>query len=151
MYQDTEKLAEELWNRSLEAKEVPPGDYAPMMALAEPGWTPFEEPAAYRWFMLPSFPVKALGVTLSGLMKGAKDPGQEKFQHDRIVEILRRGEPEWPVFVTATGVIVDGYHRAAAHRTLGMKTVPVVIAVHRPSSDVRHWDERWNEAFPLEA
>lgn len=149
MYQDTEKLATDIWNRSLPAIEVNPDDFKEMFARAEPGWTPFEEPESYRWFLIKKFPVKLLDVTLRRLMKDAKDPGQEKFQHDRIIELWKKGAPEWPVFVTASGVIADGYHRAAAHRTLGHKDTAIVVSVQRPGKYTTHWDDMWNEAFPL--
>lgn len=148
MYQDTEKLAQDLWNASLSAIEVDPVAFATMFARAEPGWTPFEEPDNYRWFLIKNFPVKKLGVTLRRLTSDAKDPGQEKFQHDRIIELWRKGAAEWPVFVTATGIITDGYHRTAAHRTLGHKNVDVIISVERPGGLPLAWDDIWNEAFP---
>ncbi len=149
MYQDTQKIAQDLWDHSLPATEVDPSKFKEMFARAEPGWTPFEEPENYRWFLIPSFPVKKLDVTLKALMKDARDPGQEKFQHDRIVELLQSGAPEWPAFLSATGIITDGYHRIAAHRTLKMKTIPVVVSVHRKGVlGYGHWDEAWNEAFP---
>lgn len=149
MYQDTEKIAQDLWDGSLGAVEVDPAGFREMLARAEPGWTPFEEPENYRWFLIKSFPVKKLDVTLRALMKDARDPGQEKFQHDRIIEAWKRGAPEWPAFVTATGVIADGYHRIAAHRTMKMKNIPVVVSAMRPGKlGYRHWDEQWNEAHP---
>lgn len=148
MYQDTEKIAQDLYDRSLPAVEVDPAGFREMFARAEPGWTPFEEPENYRWFLINNFPVDKLDVTLKRLMKDAHDPGQEKFQHDRIVELLKKGAPEWPVAVTATGIIADGYHRTAAHRTMKIKTIPVVVSVARPGNHPSHWDDQWNEAFP---
>jgi len=148
MYQDTEKMAQELYDRSMGAVEVDSGAFREMFARAEPGWTPFEEPENYRWFLIKSFPVDKLDVTLKRLMKDARDPGQEKFQHDRIIALLKRGATEWPVFVTATGIIADGYHRTAAHRTMKIKTIPVVVSVERPGKAPMYWDELWNEAFP---
>jgi hypothetical protein len=148
MYQDTEQIAQDLYDRSLPAVEVDPAQFAPMFARAEPGWTPFEEPENYRWFLIESFPVKLLDVTLKRLMTDTRDPGQEKFQHDRIIELWKKGAPYWPVFVTATGIISDGYHRTAAHRTLKHKSVPVVVSVQRPTHYPLVWDDLWNEAFP---
>jgi len=150
MYQDTEKIAQDLWNHSMSAVEVNPAGFAPMFARAEPGWTPFDEPENYRWFLIKSFPVKKLDVTLRRLMSDTADPGQEKFQHDRIIELLKAGKPEWPVFVTATGIIADGYHRTAAHRTLKHKNVQVVVSAMRPEvGGYGIWDEMWNDAFPI--
>lgn len=149
MYHDTEKLAQDIWDRSLSAVEVDPAHFQKMFQRAEPGWTPFEEPENYRWFLLSNFPVKLLDVTLKRLMSDARDPGQEKFQHDRIVELLQRGEVEWPVFVTATGIIADGYHRTAAHVTLKRKTVDVIVSVAAVREAYpTHWDLEWLEAFP---
>jgi hypothetical protein len=45
--------------------------------------------------------------------------------------------------VTTEGVIIDGYHRIAANRTLGAKTMPVVVAVDR--SGRFFWDAAWLE------
>lgn len=149
MYQDTEKIAQALYDRSLQAVEVDPAGFAAMFARAEPGWTPFEEPENYRWFLIKNFPVKDLDVTLKRLMSDARDPGQEKFQHDRIIELWAKGAPAWPVFVTATGIISDGYHRTAAHQTLKHKTTDVIVSVASAREAYpRHWDEAWLEAFP---
>lgn len=145
-YMDTAKLAEEIYNFSLNAVEVDWRQFLPMFERAEPGWTPFDEPENYRWFLIKNFPVKTLDVTLKGLMSDARDPGQEKFQHDRIIELWSKGAPEWPVFVTATGIIADGYHRTAAHRTLKHKTTDLIVSV---ATDHPLWqDEMWLEAFP---
>ena len=151
MYQDTEKIAEALWDRRSSAVEVDPAQYAEMFRRAEPGWDPMDFPENYRWFLIKDFPVKELQVTLRELMKDARDPGQEKFQHDRILELWKKGAPYWPVFVTATGIIADGYHRTAAHRTLGHKTVDVVMSVAWKREAYPLWqDEQWLEAFPIE-
>ena len=148
MYQDTDQIAQDLWNYSLPAVEVDPAQFAKMLERAEPGWRPFDEPENYRWFLIEKFPVEKLGVTLKKMMKDSGYPGQEKFQHDRIVELLQRGEPEWPAFLTATGIIADGYHRTAAHVTLKKKTIPVVVSVARPENHPTDWDDQWNEEFP---
>ena len=149
MYQDTEKIAEALWDRHFVAVEVDWSDFIPMFQRAEPGWDPFDFPDNYRWFLIKDFPVKDLDVTLKRLMKDARDPGQEKFQHDRIIELWKKGAPEWPVFVTATGIIADGYHRTAAHRTFGHKATDVVVSVATKREAYPQWrDERWLEAFP---
>lgn len=149
MYQDTQKLAQDLYDRSLPAVEVDPAQYRTMFERAEPGWTPFEEPENYRWFFIKNFPVIRLDVTLKKLMSDAKDPGQEKFQHDRIIQLWEKGAPEWPVFVTATGILADGYHRTAAHRTLKHKNVDVVVSVATAREAYPGgWDEMWTEAFP---
>lgn len=71
MYQDTEKIAQDLYDRSLPAIEMDPTAFLPMFARAEPGWTPFEEPENYRWFLIKNFPVDKLDVTLKRLMKDA--------------------------------------------------------------------------------
>lgn len=148
MYRDTETLAEDLWNHSLPAVQVNPYDYQAMMDRAEPGWTPFQEPENYRWFLIPEFPVKSFDFTLEDMMKDSGYPSQEKFQHDRIIELWKSGAPEWPAFVTATGIIADGYHRIAAHRTLNLEKMPVIVSVMKPGMvGYGHWDELWNEAY----
>jgi hypothetical protein len=152
MYLDNERLAEALWDRRFSAVEVDPTQYAEMFRRAEPGWDPMDFPERYRWFLIKDFPVKELQVTLRELMKDARDPGQEKFQHDRILELWEKGKPYWPVFVTATGIIADGYHRTAAHRTKGHKSVDVVMSVATNREAYPLWqDEQWLEAFPREA
>lgn len=145
MYMDTAALAQKIYDRLLLAVEVDWRQFQPMFDRAEPGWTPFEEPENYRWFLIRKFPVKDLEVTLKRLMSDAKDPGQEKFQHDRIVELWKKGALEWPVFVTASGIIADGYHRTAAHRTLKHKTTDLIVSVD--TSTPLEWDESWLEAF----
>jgi hypothetical protein len=151
MYQDTEKIAQDLWDATLSAVEVDWHQFEPMFARAEPGWDPFDFPDNYRWFLIKNFPVEKLDVTLKRLMADARDPGQEKFQHDRIIAMWKQGAVEWPVFVTATGIIADGYHRTAAHRTLGHKTTDVIVSVakHVPGSYPGHWDDQWLEVFPV--
>ncbi len=150
MYQDTEQIANDLEQFYGNVFEVNWQIFKPMFARAEPGWTPFEEPDNYRWFVIEDFPVKKLDVTLKRMMKDARDPGQEKFQHDRIIEKWKKGAPFWPVFVSATGVISDGYHRTAAHRTLGHKTTDVVVSVakHVKGAYPGFWDDLWHDRFP---
>lgn len=147
MYLDTEKLAQKILDRSWSAEEVALADLRKMLATATPGHETIDEPEEFRWFVIAEFPTKDLEVTLKALMDEAGDrAGQEKWQHDRIVDLLESGEPQWPAFVTASGIIVDGYHRIAANRTLKNKKMPVVIAVKRQGGD--RWDDEWNESFP---
>lgn len=149
MYQDTDKIAQDIFDRSLAAVEVNPSDFRKMFAVADPGWAPFDEPENYRWFLVRNFPVKKLDVTLEKLMSASGYPGHEKFRHDRIVELLKKGAVEWPVFVSATGIIADGYHRIAAHLTMKRKTVDVIVSVAlKPEDRSGMWDEAWLEAFP---
>ncbi len=142
---DTDELAQKLYDRSLVAEEVPVAALQDILNRAHPGHETIDEPEQYRWFLIEGVPTKDLEVTLSGLMEDSGDyASQQKWQHDLIVNLLKRGEPAWPALVTAWGVIVDGYHRIAAHRTLKDKTMSVVVAVRRESDEL--WDELWNEA-----
>lgn len=150
---DTERLAERLFSRSKRAVEVDPAQFQEMFDRAEPGWTPIEEPENYRWFLIKDFPVKDFRVTLNSIIRNmdeSGDPDQERAQHDEIVELLEGGAVEWPAFVASSGVILDGYHRIAAHRTLEDKDMDVVVAVERPGSfgADRGFNKSWNEAFP---
>lgn len=158
MYPDTDKIAQELYDRSLTAEELDFDKISPMLRSADPSWLPFEQPGNYRWFLIKKFPVSKLEVTLDDLMENSWDPGDDKHRHDLIVAALKSGAPEWPAFLTASGILSDGYHRIAAHRTLKRKNIPVIVSVTRPELEgkwaprtewvYQHWDDSWNEAFP---
>lgn len=146
---DTDKLAQQLYDASLDAREMPIPEVKTLLRSAHPGHETIDEPGNFRWFLIKGFPTKDFGITLKDLMKEAGSAAKnEKWQHDRIVDLLSSGNPAWPVFVTADGIIVDGYHRIAAHRTLGHKKIEVVVAVHMPGEGERMWDEMWNQNFP---
>lgn len=135
-----------MYDRSLAAEEVRLADLGEMLSKAHPGHETIDEPENYRWFLIRRFPVKDFGITLKDMMREGTQ--QDKWQHDRIIDLLQSGAPEWPAFATATGIIVDGYHRIAAHRTLRDKEMNVVVAVERPKQYESVWDALWNEAFP---
>lgn len=146
---DTDDLAQKLYDASFMAEEVPLSELRQMLSRAWPGHDAIDEPEKYRWFLIRNFPTKDFGITLRGMLEEAGSAGsQEKWQHDRIIDLLESGEPEWPAFVTATGIVIDGYHRIAAHRTLKDRNMSVIVAVRRQSGDETMWDELWNEAFP---
>lgn len=147
MYLDTDELAQKLHGRSLPAQEVTLSNLRDILAASYPGHEAIDEPEQYRWFLIPEFPTADFGITLGALMEDAGDrAGQEQWQHDRIIDLLKEGEPAWPPLVTASGIILDGYHRIAAHRTLKDKNVEVVVAVRRQSDEM--WDSIWNEDLP---
>jgi hypothetical protein len=147
MYLDTDKLAQELYDRSLGAEEVPLSDLRKLLSLATPGHEAIDEPEQYRWFLIRRFPVKSFGITLKEMMK--EGTSHDRWQHDYIVDRLGKGEPAYPAFATATGVVIDGYHRIAAHGTLKDKAMDVVVAVKRRPADYEtEWNSMWNEAFP---
>jgi hypothetical protein len=149
MYMDMAKLAQEIYDRSLPAVEVDWHQFQPMFDSVEPGWVPhvFAEPESYRWFLIKNFPVKALADEVRRVMASPViDPGEWKLRRDRIIELWREGAPEWPVFVTAGGVIADGYHRTDAHRTLKHKTTDLIVSVD--TSTPGEFDVQWLEAFP---
>lgn len=149
MYLDTDKLAQDLYDRSLTAEEVPLSDLRRLLSLATPGFEAIDEPEQYRWFLIRRFPVKNFGITLKEMMK--EGTSQDKWQHDYIVDRLKKGEAAYPAFATATGIVIDGYHRIAAHGTLKDKEMDVVVAVKRRPSDYESGgDSMWNEAFPDE-
>lgn len=149
MILDTDKLAQKIYDASFGVQELPVSEVRSLLRSAHPGHETIDVPENFRWFLIKGFPTKDLEVTLAGLMKEAGSAAKnEKWQHDRIVELLASGGAAWPVFVTADGIIIDGYHRTAAHRTLGHKKVEVVVAVHRPGEGERMWDEMWNHNFP---
>jgi len=149
MYLDTEKLAQRLYDSSFRAEEVRLSGLRAMLSRAHPGHEAIDEPENYRWFLIKKFPTKDFGITLRGMLEEAGSAAsQEKWQHDRIVDLLQSGEPEYPAFVTATGIVIDGYHRIAAHRTLKDKEMSVVVSVERPKGYDTEWDSLWNEAFP---
>lgn len=143
---NTDKLADDLYDASLVAKEVHPSAFRNVLSASNPGHDAIDNPEEYRWFLIERFPTKALEVTLKELMLEAGDRAKyEKWSHDRIVDLLNSGAQEWPILATAEGVILDGYHRIAAHRTLKDKKVSVIVAVMRPGNDETAWDSMWNE------
>lgn len=146
---DTDDLAQKLYDASLAAEEVPLSELRPLLSKAEPGHDAIDDPEKYRWFLIKKFPTKDFGITLRGMLEEAGSAAsQEKWQHDRIIDLLESREPEWPGLATADGIVIDGYHRIAAHRTLRRRNMSVVVAVRRPSDDERMWDELWNNDFP---
>jgi len=150
MVVDTDKLAQQLYDASLGVKELPVSEVRQLLRSAHPGHDTIDVPENFRWFLVKGFPTKDLQITLPWLMKEAGSAAKnEKWQHDRIVDLLTTGHPAWPVFVTADGIIVDGYHRTAAHRTLGHKKIEVVVAVRRPGDGETMWDEMWNHNKPI--
>lgn len=150
MYLDTERLAQKLYDGSLTAKEVSLSSIRKMLFKATPGHETIDEPEQYRWFLIEKFPIIDFEITLKEMMEESGEfASQEKWQHDRIVELLQSGAPEWPAFATASGIIVDGYHRIAAHRTLKDRHMGIVVAVRRPGRDEGTWDTFWNESYAL--
>jgi len=146
---DTDDLAQKLYDASLAAEEVPISELRPLLSKATPGHDAIDDSEKYRWFLIKKFPTKDFGITLRGMLEEAGSAAsQEKWQHDRIIDLLESGEPEWPGLATADGIVIDGYHRIAAHRTLRRRNMSVVVAVRRPSDDERMWDELWNNNFP---
>ena len=148
-----DKLAYKLFSCAKKAVEIDPALLQKIFDVAEPGWTALEEPEAYRYFLIKDFLVKDFGVTLKSIIRDADpemvDPEQETAQHDRIVELLESGAEEWPAIVASGGVILDGYHRIAAHRTLNDAKMDVIVAVDRPGEITeREWERNWNEMFP---
>jgi len=151
MIDRTGKLAEKLFKRIRGAAEVDYAKFQSMLESAEEGWTPVEEPENYRWFLVESFPVKDFAITMKDIVGGLEKDDQEAeyAQHDLIISLLRVEHKEdwWPAFVTSSGVIFDGYHRIAAHRTLKHEKMSVVVAVERDPGSRMDWDKAWNKWF----
>jgi len=147
MLVDTEDLAQMLYDSSLNAVPIPLSEVMPLISFATPGHPALDEPGDYRWFLIKKFPVSNFELTLQDILDEVGDQiTDDKARHDKIVGILRRREEEWPALATASGVLLDGYHRIAAHDTLGIRHIPVLVAVKKTDREV--WDEFWNEAFP---
>lgn len=147
MIVDTEDLAQMLYDSSLNAKLVPVSKVMSLINMGTPGHPALDEPKKYRWFLIKKFAVSNFALTLQDILEEIE--GQftdDKWRHDKIVEILRRGGEELPAITTAPGVLLDGYHRIAAHDTLGIRNIPVLVGVEKTDGEV--WDELWNEAFP---
>lgn len=147
---DTDALAQKLYDRLLTAYEVQFKDVLPALQGAFPGVDALDEPERFRWFLIEKFPVKDFGITIEEMLKEAGSPRTDDFwRHNRIIDLLESGNPVWPAFATADGIVLDGYHRIAAHRTLKHPNMSVVVAVRKPGPRVMMWDEMWNEAFPI--
>lgn len=150
MIVDTEDLAQMLYDSSLNAKPVSVSKILPLINRGTPGHPALDEPNEYRWFRIEKFPVSSFELTLKDILEEVGSQlTDDKWRHDKIVEILRRGDEEWPALATAAGVLLDGYHRIAAHDTLGINEIPMLVAVKKTNGEV--WDEFWNEAFPGKA
>lgn len=150
MIVDTEDLAQMLYDASLTAKEIPLSTVMPLVNKATPGHPGVDEPHKYRWFLIKKFPVSSFELTLQDILDEVGDRlTDDKWRHDHIAEILRRGADEWPALATAEGVLLDGYHRIAAHDTLGIRYIPMLVAVMKPGRDEQSWDVFWNENFPI--
>jgi hypothetical protein len=142
---DSDDLAQRLYDASFGASEIPQSEVN--LSTADRGHPVVDEPERYRWFLIRKFPVKAFGLGLADLLSDVSLDfrvehmnAHEKARHDKIVSLLRDGDA-WPAIVTADGILIDGYHRVAANRTLKRKTMPVVVAVER--SGQNYWDEMW--------
>ncbi len=146
MIVDTEDLAQMLWNASLTAKPVPLAKVMPFVSTATPGHPTIDYPEKYRWFLIKKFPVSSFELSLQDILDEVGDQStDDRYRHDKIAGILERGGEEWPALATATGILLDGYHRIAAHDTLKRKSIPVLVAVQKRGGDP--WDQMWNEAF----
>lgn len=150
MMVDTEELAQMLYDASLTAKAVPVSKAMPFIRIATPGHPALEEPTKYRWFLIKKFPVSNFEYTLQDIIDEVGSQSTDDVsRHNKIVEILHRGGEEFPVIATAEGVLLDGYHRIAAHDTLRINKIPVLVAVTKPGRDEQSWDEQWNHNFPI--
>lgn len=137
---DSDVLAQRLYDASpFEPIEIPLSKIN--MSTSDRGHPVVDEPELYRFFLIPKFPVNAFGLRVEDVTRDGDHIFHDDLRrHDKIVELLREG-PAWPAIVTATGVLVDGFHRVAANRTLRRKTMPVIVAVERSRRD--HWDDMW--------
>lgn len=142
---DSDVLAQQLYDASFSATEIPLSKVN--MSTSDRGHPVVDEPERYRWFLIDKFPVQAFGLQLADLMTDSSRDfrvewmnSHERARHDEILKLLRSA-PAWPAILTATGVLIDGYHRITANRTLGRKTMPVIVAVERSGNDL--WDDLW--------
>lgn len=150
MIVDTEDLAQMLYHRSLNAKLIPLSKVLPLINMGTPGHPALDEPKKYRWFLIEKFPVSNFELTLQDILDEVGDQlTDDQWRHDKIVEILRKGGEEYPAIASAEGVLLDGYHRIAAHDTLGIRYIPVLVGVEKKNG--LSWDDLWNEAFPVRA
>ena len=149
MITDTDVLAQKLYDGSLSAKEVKLENIRHILAKSHPGHDVVDTPEKYRFFVIDKFPVRDFGITLDYLKKEAGSAAKnEEWKHDRILDLWKKGEAEWPAIVTASGIVIDGYHRIAAHGTRKDKTMSVLVAV-RADGEATSWDTFWNEAYPF--
>lgn len=125
------------------AKEVPLSqvrEFVPRGAI--PGG-----PTSYRWFFIEHFPLRTFEFTLRDMMDADPEDISNEKRHDKIVAILESGGPEWPVVISADGLVFDGYHRIVAHGTMGHKSVSVLVGIKKPTARVELIDDSWHEAW----
>lgn len=139
---DSEGLASKLYEAGWNAAEIPQS--AVNLSTADRGHPAVDTPERYRWFLVPRFKVANFGLRLDDLLRESGPyASHAKWRHDKIAEQLRVA-PAWPAIVTADGVLVDGFHRVSANRTLRRATMPVVVAVERSGHGT--WDDMWLES-----
>lgn len=106
-------------------------DYSYVLEQAEP-WEQIEHPENFDWALIRNVPLTAFPEATPEQIKNVDDPDERQGHRDRLKEItkvLKNGGDVWPVIVdAASGAIVDGWHRLAAIRSLGRRTVDVLVS-----------------------
>ncbi len=111
--------------------EVKWEDYREVIEASEP-WDPIQWPEDHNWFLIKDVPLSLFEDVSIRDIADVDDPDEQAEHRDRyqyIVDLLKAGEDPWPVIVASNGLILDGYHRLAAMRTLSWITTVDVLLV----------------------
>lgn len=106
-------------------------DYREVIEASEP-WDMIRWPENHEWFLIKDVPLSTFREVSIGEVAYVEDPGdrrEHRERYRRILKILKKGATPWPVIVTNTGGIIDGYHRLAALRTLRRPSVDVLYVI----------------------
>lgn len=106
-------------------------DYREVISASEL-WDPIRWPGNHDWFLVKNVPLNAFReVSIDAI--AAVDDREERREHRErykaILKMLKQHAAPWPVIVADTGMIIDGYHRLAALRTLKQKSVDVLYVI----------------------
>ena len=104
-------------------------DYKEVIEASEP-WDPIQWPEDHDWFLIQDVPLSLFEDVSIRDIEDVEDPYERREHRERyqyIVDLLKAGDPPWPVIVGSNGFIIDGYHRLAAMRTLRRPTVDVLM------------------------
>jgi hypothetical protein len=122
-----EEIAELLG--SLQKKPVNWEDFKYVIEESEP-WDPIKWPQDHDWSLIEDVPLGIFSDVSVAAIAAVEDPDERKEHRERyrhIRDLLKAGEEPWPVIVASNGMILDGYHRLAAMKTLKRKAVDVLL------------------------
>lgn len=104
-------------------------DFREIIEASEP-WDPVRWPENHDWFLVKDVPLDAFKEVTARAIADVEDRNERREHMERykaILKMLKKGAVPWPAIVGDNGFIIDGYHRLAAMRDLGWKSVDVLF------------------------